>query len=105
MKKPFNKSNRGNCTVVISAVLQEPGYLQNLVEKLARRDHDNYNLELLGGEWQSILTSSLEGYALGDLVLSDEKDFINSLFDTCFLFTCTREKENHYKMAWVCSLS
>ena len=105
MKKPVNKNNLENSTVAVSAFLEEPGALQNLVEKLARRDEDSFNFELLVCAWETITTSSLEGYANGDLVLSDEKELVNSLFDTCFLFTCTSERNRNYKLKWVCSLS
>ncbi|HWC53018.1 MAG TPA: hypothetical protein VG676_05500 [Chitinophagaceae bacterium] len=105
MKKPVNKNNLENFTVAVSAFLQEPGVLQNLVEKLARRDEESVIADSLTGEWQPIATSSLEGYALGDLVLKDAKELINSPFDTCFVFTCTRESNSKYSMTWVCSLS
>ncbi len=104
-KKPMNRNSTENSTVAVSAFLEEPAILQNLVEKLARRDEDDLSFESLTGEWKPILSSSLEGYANGDLVMSDEKDLINSLFDTCFIFTCTRERKKNYRLAWVCSLS
>ena len=105
MKKPVSRNRMENSAVAISAFLEEPGALQNLVEKLARRDEDSCNFELVGCEWETITTSSLEGYANGDLVLSDEKELVNSLFDTCFLFTCTSERNRNYRLQWVCSLS
>ncbi|HVT86980.1 MAG TPA: hypothetical protein VHD35_17385 [Chitinophagaceae bacterium] len=105
MKKPASRNSIEKSTVAVSAYLEEPGVLQNLVEKLARREEDGFDFESLACEWQPITTSSLEGYANGDLVLSDEKEMINSLFDTCFLFTCTRVKNRNYNLTWVCSLS
>lgn len=94
-----------NTALAVRVRLEEPGMLQKLVERLARREEDESLQEFMSNEWGLTLTSSLEGYALGDLVLSTEQELINSTFDTCFLFTCTKGKESNYRLTWVCSLS
>ncbi|MCC7399932.1 MAG: hypothetical protein IT214_00445 [Chitinophagaceae bacterium] len=105
-KKPVlkNPPYKGSAISVVAS-LQEPASLQNLVEKLARREGSDRDFESLNYEWLPLSTSSLEGYALGDLILTEDKDQVNSLFDTCFLFTCTRERKQSYSLTWVSSLS
>ncbi|MBS1632311.1 MAG: hypothetical protein JST10_07020 [Bacteroidetes bacterium] len=107
MKKlsPGKRQETSSLSISAYAYLEEPVVLQNLVERLAKRDEENSESGLLAGEWEQITTSSLEGYANGDLIMEDDIDILNSLFDTCFLFTCIRKQESNYKMIWVCSLS
>lgn len=89
----------------VIACLEEPEILQRLVEKLAIRFTDFNDGDLLTEEWKAVDTSSLEGYANGDILLSNENHLINSLFDTCFIFTCIKEKNRNFQLTWVCSLS
>lgn len=107
MKKPVIKNIRRiePPSISVNAFLQEPRTLKNLVEKLASENNDIAISDDGPGEWQTIGLSSLEGYALGDLILSDENDRIKLLFDTCFLFTCTMEKSGEYDLTWSSSLS
>lgn len=105
MKKLFSKKRFQSPIVSVNARLEEPDGLERLVEKLAQRDQYDINPEWQISKWEPMITSSLEGYALGDLALTTDNKLINSLFDTCFLFTCTRERERNYKVSWVCSLS
>jgi hypothetical protein len=76
-----------------------------MVEKLACRRSDNaYNLHI--GEWQLIDTSSIEKYVSGTVELnSGAGQQIRMPFITCFLFSCTKEKNNPYKLNWSMSLS
>jgi hypothetical protein len=105
MKKPSKRNVTEISGVAVSAFLEEPEVLQRLVEKLAHRSEEYLCSELLHDDWEPIQFSSLEGYANGGLVLSDAKELVNSIFDTCFLFTCTRIRNTNYQLTWVCSHS
>ncbi len=108
-KPPIRKALNDSCVIrpltSVVASLQEPGLLKSLVEKLALRDEIDSESDPDTSDWQPVSTSSLEGYALGDLVLENDEDLVNSLFDTCFLFTCVREKKMNYSLTWISSLS
>ncbi len=96
-----------NKTLQISAVLDQPGLLESLVEKLADRHYDiGYSNAAVPGK--AIDTSSVETYVSGTIAFADANDneaTINMPFITCFLFTCAKEKEGLYKLAWSSSLS
>lgn len=104
MKKLFFKNKLQSRRISVSAMLEEPAALERLVEKLSCQRFE-YDFESLDDQWQIVQTSSIEGYAIGNLVLSDENESINSIFDTCFIFTCVGKTKSNYKMTWACSLS
>ena len=94
----------------IDATLDQPGLLENLVEKLASRRYDiGFSNEVLPKDWLAVEVSSAETYASGTLSFSgtfhSDDAAINMPFITPMLFTCVKEKNNDYKLLWSCSLS
>jgi hypothetical protein len=95
-----------NSTTAITATLAEPALLKNLVEKLAyRRNNSAYCFEKVQAGWNAIVSSSIEAYVSGDIILSEETDFTIMPFDTSFVFTCIKSKDNEYNLTWTSSLS
>ena len=94
----------------ITAVLDQPGLLENLVEKLASRRIDiGYARERVPKNWNPVEISSTEAYVSGSLSLSDSIDnndpSLNIPFVTSMLFTCIKGKEAWYNLEWSSSLS
>jgi len=94
----------------ITAVLDQPKLLENLVEKLASRRYDiGYAKEKLPNSWQAVDTSSTETYVSGTLSFSgltnNDDVMINMPFITSMLFTCIKGKEDSYRLLWSSSLS
>ena len=94
----------------ITAILDQPELLENLVEKLASRRYDiGYSTELVPQDWQAVETSSTETYISGTLSfsgLTDNDDAtVNMPFITSLLFTCIKGKEGDYRLLWSSSLS
>jgi len=98
-----------NNSLHITAILDQPDLLENLVEKLAGRRYIGYSNEAMPPGWQATETSSTETYLSGTLSFSgltkNENDSVNMHFITSMLFTCIRGKEEQYRLAWSCSLS
>ncbi len=99
-----------NKTLHITAILDQPGLLESLVEKLASRRYDiGYSKETVTGNWQPIETSSTETYVSGTVSLSggmhNDDAAINMPFITSMLFTCVKGREDDYRLAWSSSLS
>jgi len=94
----------------ITAILDQPGLLENLVEKLATRRYDiGYSHQTVPKDWQAVEVSSAETYVSGTLSLSGSmnngSDSINISFITSMLFTCIKGKEDNYRLSWSSSLS
>jgi hypothetical protein len=93
----------------IDAIVDQPGLLENLVEKLASRRYDiGYCSEAVPGEWVPVEVSSAETFVSGNLSFSastENDEPINMPFITPMLFTCTKEKDDSYRLLWSCSLS
>ncbi len=90
----------------ITATLDQPDFLENLVEKLAYRRYDiGYSNSIVPKSWKAIETSSVETYVNGIVALSGKNDQINMPFITRFLFSCIKEKDGLYHLAWSSSLS
>jgi len=99
-----------NQVLQITATLDQPDLLENLVEKLASRRYDiGYSKEIVPQEWQAIETSSTETYVSGTLSFSgltnSEDASINMPFITSMLFTCIKGKEDDYRLLWSSSMS
>lgn len=94
-------------TLQISAALDQPDLLENMVERLAYRRYDiGYSKEKMPGGLEATETSSTEAYVSGTVELSNnEKEPIRMPFTTCFIFTCTHGKKEPYKLNWSMSLS
>ena len=96
MKKPLQ----------ITATLDRPTLLEDMVEKLADRRIDfGYCNAAVPRELKVIDTSSTETYVSGTVAIKYNKEIINMPFITCFLFTCIKRKQKPYKLEWAVSLS
>ena len=90
----------------ISASLDQPLLLEKLVERLADRRYDiGYGKEKVPVDLIALETSSAETYVSGTLSFVEKDENINIPFITRFMFTCTKENEGCYKLAWSASLS
>lgn len=107
MKKPRKeKKPAQDSALAISTTLLEPSLLQCLVEKLASyRIETGFSAVKIHDGWQAIETSSIEAYASGDILLTDQKSVVKISFDSCFVFTCTKTFTSEYNLVWGYSLS
>ena len=93
-------------TINISTTFDQPGLLEELVEKLACRRYDiGYADEKMPVDFEALETSSTETYASGTVALNELDENINMPFITSFLFTCIKGHNNPYKLTWASSLS
>ena len=94
-----------NNSLLINATLDQPGLLENLVEKLAQRHCDTgYGKAVVPKNWKAIETSSTDTFVSGTIAIAGEDEVINMPFITRFLFTCIEEKKDTYKLEWSFSL-
>lgn len=92
--------------IYISASLDQPELLKDMVEKLACKRSDILSSQNHFGEWQPVDTSCVEKYVSGTVAFStDSKEQINMPFVTCFIFGCTSEKNLPYTLNWCMSCS
>lgn len=96
----------------ISAVLDQPEFLQNLVEQLAYRRYEiGYGHQKMPPGFKALETSTTETYVSGTMAIDFPADTatteerINMPFITAFLFTCVKGKTDPYQLIWSCSLS
>lgn len=90
----------------ISAIIDKPDLIEDMVEKLADRRTDiGYSNAIVPQELKAIDTSSTETYVSGTVAIECDDETINMPFITCFLFTCMKGKEKPYHLEWVSSLS
>jgi len=95
-----------NNSLLISAKLDQPGFLEDLVEKLAYRHYDiGYSTAQVPKNLKAIETSTTETYVSGTVDLGEQDLTIHMPFITRFLFTCVKEKNGSYKLEWSSSLS
>lgn len=100
------KSQVMNKELHISTTFDQPGLLENMIEKLADRRYDiGYINEKMPLNQQALETSSTETYVSGTVALESDGETINMPFITRFLFTCVKGKNDAYKLAWGTSLS
>ena len=93
-------------TLHITAIIDHPGFLEDIVEKLAYRHVESgpkkskipFNREVLE-------TSSTETYVSGTMAIEDGNEQINMPFITRFLFTCIKVDKDVYSLEWGISLS
>ena len=92
----------------ITATVDQPDLLKNLVEKLAYRRRE-YEFHTPGTQRTNFETSSTGAYVSGTIGLDfDEnsgQESMNIPFITCFLFTCIKFPGTPYELAWSSSLS
>lgn len=90
----------------ITAIFDQPGFLETLVEKLADRRYDiGFSKEIVPENSEALELSSAETYTSGVVAIDDNSELINMPFITRFLFTCTKKPDEPYKLAWSASLS
>jgi hypothetical protein len=91
----------------ITATLDEPILLQNLVEKLAYRRYDiGYSKLPVPAGYIGVETSTTEAYVSGTLQLNVIHGApINMPFITCFLFTCIKNNSEPYHLTWSISFN
>ncbi len=90
----------------IIATIDQPGLLEDMVEKLAYRHYDlGYGKQKMPGNREALETSSTETYVSGTVAMDDSGEQINMPFITCFVFTCIKGKDSVYKLGWSSSLS
>lgn len=95
-----------NNTLLIRATFDQPGLLENFVEKLAWRRYDiGYSLAALPRTLKAIESSSTETFVSGTVAIATEEEQINMPFITRYLFTCFKEKGGEYKLEGAVSLS
>src|SRR5262245_29114974 len=90
----------------ISTTIDQPGLLENLVEKLAYRRNDfGYSKVKMPVNLKAIETSSAETYASGTLAMTDNFENLKIPFITSFFFTCVKITEDKYRLTWASSMS
>lgn len=93
-------------TLHIKATIDQPGFLEDMVEKLAYRHNDlGYSKQIMPDNREALETSSTETYVSGTVAIEDAGEMINMPFITSFLFTCTKGNNGVYKLEWGSSLS
>ncbi len=92
--------------IEITATLDKPDLLNDIVEKLAQQRFDiGHILENVQAGWNLINTSSVEAYANGNINISTETDLISMPFNNCFIFTCIKDIVGNTTVEWSISLS
>jgi hypothetical protein len=90
----------------ITAALDQPALLENLVEKLASRRYDiGYCKQVVPKDWKAVEVASAEVYTSGRLSLGTDQSSINMPFITSMLFTCIKGEDDCYRLLWSSSLS
>ena len=93
-------------SVHITAKIDQPGFLEDMVEKLASRHYDlGYSRQQMPDDRKALETSSTETYVSGTIAIDDAGQQIKMPFITSFLFTCTKGKDDAYKLEWGASMS
>ena len=91
----------------ITASFDQPELVENIAEKLASRRYD-YGVSniRMPKKWTAIDTSSVENYVSGTIEIAfSAKEKIKMPFITCFLFSCTKEKNQSYELSWSLSFN
>jgi hypothetical protein len=95
----------------ISTALDQPGLLENMVEKLVSRspDYGITGIKMPRG-LVAIDSSSTEAFVNGNVELRmgispGRKEYIRMPFITSFYFTCIKSKNSPFRLAWSNSLS
>ena len=95
-----------NNSLLINATLDQPGLLENLVEKLAHRRKDlGYSYEAVPEGWTAIESSTIEAYVSGCMDIQEHKGYMAMSYTTCFSFSCVKALGGQNTLVWVNSLS
>ena len=90
----------------ITASIDQPELMEDMIERLAYRNKDlGYAETSRTGDWQAVDTSSIEKYVSGSLEVDFENEKMHIPFISSFIFSCTKEEKNPYKLNWSMSLS
>jgi hypothetical protein len=91
----------------LTAFIEKPEILENIIEQLAASRNDmGFGKALVPKTWQALETSSIETYVSGRIEFDyNETQRIRIPYITCFLFSCTKEKNSPYDLTWSFSLS
>lgn len=89
----------------ITAIIDHPGFLEDIVEKLALRHTYEYNNQKLPYNGEALETSSTQTYVSGTMVIDYQGQHVNMPFITNFLFTCVKRSEDTYSLEWGISMS
>ena len=91
----------------LTASVDKPEILENIIERLANRRYDiGYGRARVPNAWKALETSSVETYMSGTIEFDyNELQRIRIPYITCFLFSCTKVKNDPYELSWSISLS
>lgn len=91
----------------ITATLDQPELLEEMVEKLAIRSYENSQSKIrVPKTWEALETSSLEAFVSGVVEFDyNEEQRIRIPFVTCLVFSCTKTKNETYDLCWVASFN
>ena len=89
----------------ITTIIDQPDFLEDIVEKLALRHTDFGHNHKLPDNRETLETSSTETYVSGTMEIDDNGQQINMPFITSFLFTCVKQSEDTYSLEWGLSMS
>lgn len=93
-------------TLHITAIIDHPGFLEDIVEKLAYRHYDSgFKNSKMPFNREVLETSSTETYVSGTMAIEDCNEQINMPFITKFLFSCIKIEKDVYSLEWGISLS
>ncbi len=93
-------------SLLISARFDQPGLLEDFVEKLAWRRYEfGYCLAEVPRMLKAIESSSTETFVSGTVDIMSENEKIQMPFITRYLFTCMKERNGGYKLEGGFSLS
>ena len=90
----------------ITTTFDKPELMENMVEQLAVKRYDHsFDHQNLPTAWKPLASSSVESYVTGTMALDFEDEQIRIPFTSSFLFSCTKEKYEPYRLCWSLSLS
>jgi hypothetical protein len=86
----------------ITANVDAPDLLQNMIEKLAYRHFEiGYGKLKMPKGFRALETSSTEAYVSGHIVFNVSKfERLNIPFITSFIFTCIKGDKDPYHLMW-----
>lgn len=91
----------------LTASVDKPEVLENIIEKLATRRYDiGYRKAIVPSAWQAIDTSSIEAFISGTVEFDyNETQRVRMPYVTAFLFSCEKDRNTPYDLVWSISLS
>ena len=90
----------------ITATIDQPDFLETMIEKLAfRRNDRGYRKQTMPDSRELLETSSTETFISGSMEIDSSDEHVYMPFITSFLFTCVKLNGGAYKLEWSSSLS